>query len=66
MTDDQKVLRQVRKIIRELRQEEQSIRGAASSRSTGTRGVYKAGYTAVGDIERAVTPKPRRAKKVRG
>lgn len=54
MSKEQKLLREVRKIIRTLREEEAAIRADSSSRSTGIRNLYKAGYKAVEDIERAV------------
>lgn len=55
MTAEQKLLREVRKIIRELRAEEADIRSGSTSRSTGIRNVYKAGYKAIEDIERTVS-----------
>lgn len=54
MTKEQKILRQVRAIIRDLRAEEAAIKSGSASRSTGIRNVYKAGYTAISEIERAV------------
>lgn len=62
MNDAEKILRQVRQVIRELREEEASIQSSSSSRSTGYRNRYKAGYTAVADIERIVKPTRRKKK----
>lgn len=56
MTESEKLLRQVRKIIRDFRAEEAALRDVRS-RSTGSRNVYRGGYKALADIERAVAPK---------
>jgi hypothetical protein len=57
MTDQDKLIRQVRKIIRDFRKSEDGLRENASSRSTGIRNVYKGGYEALGEIETLVAGK---------
>lgn len=57
LTPEQKKIRAVRKIIRDVREEEGVLRTQAPSRSTGIRNVYKASHEALAAIETVLKAK---------
>lgn len=50
-TPEQKLISDIKKIIKATRAKEEIVRTEAPSRSTGIRNVYKNGHDALGEIE---------------
>lgn len=56
LTEDQKKLRKIKKIIKDFRDSEENERYIATSRSTGIRNVYRSGYCKLAEIEKILNP----------
>lgn len=53
-TPEQKLIADIKKVIKATRAKEEILRAEAPSRSTGIRNVYKGGHDALGEIEQLI------------